>query len=1592
MRVLTTLLAVSLVLASSSVQAAEICGNGLDDDADGLADEGCYPTLTTGQCESPLSCEETGMVSPLTGSLRYSLPPDVAPKVPWGFGIGLRRFYLSQYAPAGGAPVWKKPMGERWGHTYMTWIDDIGSSKIVYHTNRGQDVLLTKTGSGLGVWQDYAPQPGVHFKSFKRRVASPFDYEITTLTGERLLFNGSGRLTTLQDSLAAPSSVAIAYDGNGQVSTVVDASGNRRLLFAYTGNVLTSVKFELITSGWSTQHTTTYAYTSSNLTSVTIGGQLANTISYTSNYVTSIADGNSNTLVNFVYDGTVAGKVVRIDTPTGVLGWEFNSARSNCSGKTVLHFHRGNTSSCSIDADCGAGFLCGGKTGAGSTGQCFRGARCLTVASPSEDVITTVSSFGPGVETCDGACLQAIDHVWNTTSGKLDLTAVKDPSNYYTTKDFDANGLPITIVYGDTDSLASNGNGQRTAHLFYGNPSFPGRVTEVRRVTELNPSGGTCTRTSKANCAVTGYGYDGDGLLSSVDLSGSTKTTIDTITPFTYSTTYSYDKGRVTAIHGPIGNDTLFAYWDVPADSFKHGFLQTVTRYKTASTFLTQSSVTFDFWGNASSLQDSDGTISCQTFDAARGFLAERRETMNGQVNCTSPHVLDLVTAWQRDSALRLTKLTRPDGSCAIYEYETRGRLSKTKRRDDCNAASSGDREEYTYSADGLITKVETFDAASTVTKRQELTYYDSRKLATLINPVNTAKWMGLTYEARGLLNDTAAKDGATNLSKTEWSYDAEGRTTAEKRYTSGSSFDTWNLLFDWIGGQKQVTDGDSKTTLSERDDAGRVVKLSSPDLGGDPTLRIYDAAGRLVTLIEHYNSSGTNTKTHQFTYDYLGRPLNADYAGTCATWNNPDIVRVYDAAPTSCPAGTACTNLAGRLAYVKVKLMCLSSLTDQTLEQETFYGYDAAGRMTHEYIRDDTGRTAAQQYSWTKNSALAQVTLPSTAVIGWTYGSAANNSDTDRISALWRTSTATPIADVIQWEPYGPLKQYNQQNTVSGVPMRTKITHNLAYRTTQLEVEDQVSGNNYHYVLNSEDAAGRVTKRDYFPVAGNQDSYFKYDQQDRVLCETTTSVASCPTSGAGIKNSHSASPPFTAAGDWKRDLRPTPGTTGLINDFTLTAGTHQIASVSQSDGSPVLGTTAITYNGLGNRSSDDNTSTLTNDLRTYSYDARRNVTNVHGKYFTSGVWHDYDVTSTFDADNRRVSKSFLDNSTSKVSTWFFYYDAHDRLSEIRYTPDTASSGTYSVFQLFWLIDRLILYWQTDYPSTTTSKRYVGTDESQRPVDMICWSNTPGANCPRVWSVNPDGWGDDTNLVGPTVFQPILFAGQYRDEDTVAWQNDGATKHRQGLVLNGYRTYDARTASYIQPLLGAAVPYAIAGNNPVYSTVYYDPELPSNSNIMPFRAPALNPDIDATGVIRFTEFLVRFDYFFISQTCTVANPSSLTIPGFVRIPKNQTATLHDDIVTSHALTNEGINLDGVFQHTSATESLVALPCGVSPLMLVTCVTGCDAFDQVTCIVDQQGPLSGLQVPRDTLLQSVPGFHAAGVSTGHDHEAVCVPSR
>ena len=80
-------------------------------------------------------------------------------------------------------------------------------------------------------------------------------------------------------------------------------------------------------------------------------------------------------------------------------------------------------------------------------------------------------------------------------------------------------------------------------------------------------------------------------------------------------------------------------------------------------------------------------------------------------------------------SSARQRSTQTPDGSCVYQTYDGLGRLATVKRGDDCNPSSAGDTTTYTYGDGDRVTKVEVTDASSTVTRRREVAYYESRRV-----------------------------------------------------------------------------------------------------------------------------------------------------------------------------------------------------------------------------------------------------------------------------------------------------------------------------------------------------------------------------------------------------------------------------------------------------------------------------------------------------------------------------------------------------------------------------------------------------------------------------------------------------------------------------------------------------------------------------------------------------------------------------------------------------------------------------------------------------------------------------------------------
>jgi RHS repeat-associated protein len=248
------------------------------------------------------------------------------------------------------------------------------------------------------------------------------------------------------------------------------------------------------------------------------------------------------------------------------------------------------------------------------------------------------------------------------------------------------------------------------------------------------------------------------------------------------------------------------------------------------------------------------------------------------------------------------------------------------------------------------------------------------------------------------------------------------------------------------------------------------------------------------------------------------------------------------------------------------------------------------------------------------------------------------------------------------------------------------------------------------------------------------------------------------------------------------------------------------------------------TFDYLGNRTRDNDTeySSCSNpDQRDFYYDGRNNLVNVTSRYFLGGsTWHPYTVSYAYDEKDRMVFKSFVDDTTGDEAQWFFYWDLYDRLIQVKHVPDIGDQDTYSVFQWYWLETRPFLYYQIDYPSATTTRRYLASDEQNRP--LAAWSWPSSGDTARVWEVDPGLFGWDEVKVGTGVYQPIRFPGQLYDDDTESYSTTtycvSAFLKRPGVAYNHHRSYDSFTGTYLQvdPKVDDTwEPYTYVGQDPV---------------------------------------------------------------------------------------------------------------------------------------------------------------------------------
>ncbi len=1429
------LLALAAVLAGSSsvhypAAAVEVCGDGADNDANSLVDEGCNSTGVVSVCESPLSCGVAGAVAPKTGALVYSVMPDLAPRVAYGPGLVFRRTFLSQYDPGyfgGGASDYRDSLGYRWHHAYMGWLEKFSTpspDEVVLHTTSGQDVLF-KYSTNDGSYDKYSPQAGWHFDYLRQKTASgagQYDWELRTLTGEVFVYDGSGtgdhvaKLIEVRDTLATPNKVTISYNGDGKVYQVTDASTTKYLQLEYftTGNkLLRYVKY--FTGGGSPDVTLELTYSSDKLASAIIGGTTVENYGYGSgSHLESVTDGGSKTVATFKYYATTGGKAIRVGTQNGDVGYTYGDSSCDNGNGTFVFFNRKDTTTCTTDAGCGSGNYCGGKDSSGN-GTCYKARRCVSVTTPNEHLWKDVTP-----ETACPSCAETEHYEFWTnspTNDKIELRGRKSADDVKTSYEYNSNGYVVTRVENDDDYVATNSHpsGARVTYFKYDNSSFPGRVTEVRILSELKP-GGACTASTTTDCKRTINAYTSDGLLDTVEEIGFTYNSSGSVTGYDFTTDYDYDsKGRLTKINGarPSTDDNVdLTYW-ASGNGLSTDYLKEVKRQKDATpTYVTTTYNAYELWGNSTRVTDPNSKSVCRTFDSKYGRVASSRIVVNGShTDCATSGGNDETTSYTYDTHRRLTKITKPKGNCEHLAYDSNGRLS-TVIQGDYNSGTgvcdtTGHKKEHTYDLDGRLTKLEIFDETPTVVRRQEYTYAADRRLSEIINPVDTQKKQVWTYDDDGVPAKVEFEDFSTSGAKTEWDVDNLNRTSKKRGYFDATTYEEFTLTPGvQLDLPTRVRDPATHDLDLVWDDLGRKVKQLTPE--ANTTFYIYDEASNLKTKVEDYN--GADTKTSNFTYDTLNRMTEWDTGdAACSGTGGAEIQYVYDAlGGETCPSGSTCDLLSGRLAYVKTQIYCDAGQSDKRFDQKTFYSYTEPGRIKEHTVKDDaaTPRVGRVTYTYDKNGLPLREDYPAGATSGavYEYGGYGLPSNDDDNSVIYRDTTV--ILSNGRYFPFGPLYSLIHKNAVSGNNIKTSYTRNLAYRLTEMwSRSTAATPAEVLKITFGEDARGRYTKRDFTdPNQSMKDMFFLYDDVTRATCRTVTSQSTCPDdTSTPLENIT-----YNTSGDRSQMI---------LTNAALAKNTYKYIYVSSTSdklqcigkgtnfGSSCTGTPRIdfAYDRRGNRTSDDDTE-YTTDARTYTYDGRNNLITVSGKFWwAANQTHDYVQTNAYDERNRRIFMSFLDTTANPdtEAQWFYYYDQYDRLIQAKHTPNVATSTTYSVYQWYWLGQTAFLYYQLDYVSDslqTTTRRYLYGDERGRP--LVVWSWPTSGNTTRVWEVEPGLFGWDIATIGSAVYQPIRREGQLYDKDNDALAFDGSGNRlvkRPGISFHGRGPYDSFAAAYL---------------------------------------------------------------------------------------------------------------------------------------------------------------------------------------------------
>ena len=371
-----------------------------------------------------------------------------------------------------------------------------------------------------------------------------------------------------------------------------------------------------------------------------------------------------------------------------------------------------------------------------------------------------------------------------------------------------------------------------------------------------------------------------------------------------------------------------------------------------------------------------------------------------------------------------LRQVSFPSGASLSYRYNAAHQLIQVQDQ-------LGNRIAYTPDAMGNNVQVQVYDANGNQIQVHQRVY---SALNQLYQDVGAYSGEVAQYSHDGNDNLTGITDPLGH--STGELYDALNRAVQVTDPNQGLSHYTYNALDQLTG----VADPRSLPTTYTPDAFGNIGTVHSPD--GGPASATYDADGNVLTRTD------ATGQTNQYQYDALDRLTQIILA------DGSSISFTYDQG----------SNGIGRL----------TGMSDPS--GSTAWSYDSHGRVLGR-VQNIGGARLVTQYSYDSNGRLQSQTLPSGAVIGYTWSNG-------QISALSLNGTA--FLSGLVWQPFAGPKSWTFANGEA-----VSRSYDLDGRLTATAIE---SGIVY-------DAASRITGITQGNLShASFSKVFGYDVLDRLI------------------------------------------------------------------------------------------------------------------------------------------------------------------------------------------------------------------------------------------------------------------------------------------------------------------------------------------------------------------------------------------------------------------------------------------------------------------------------------------------------------